>query len=59
MERITVTTYRGTFTGFVMTVNEAEEKGYGKYSSTNIYDVYTKTDVDTWHTEFAFVKRCI
>lgn len=59
IERITVTTYRGTFTGFVMTVNEAEEKGYGKYLSTNIYDVYTKTDVDTWHTEFAFVKRCI
>ena len=59
MERITVTTYRGTFTGFVMTVNEAEEKGYGEYYSTNIYDVYTKTDVDTWHTEFVFVKRCI
>lgn len=58
-ERITVTTLRGTFTGYVMTANEAEEKGYGKYFATNIYDVYTKTDVSTWHTEFAFAKRCI
>ena len=51
-------TPRGTFTGLLMTRQEAKEKGYGIYFNDDIYDIYTKSDVKTWHTEFAFVKRC-
>ncbi|WP_418576643.1 hypothetical protein [Phascolarctobacterium succinatutens] len=58
METITVTTPRGTFTGLLMTRQEAKEKGYGMYFNDNIYDIYTNVDVKTWHTDFAFVKRC-
>ena len=58
MEKITVTTLRGTFTGLLMTRQEAKEKGYDIYFNDYIYDIYTKSDVETWHTEFAFVKRC-
>lgn len=58
MEKITVTTLRGTFTGLLMTRQEAKEKGYGMYFNDNIYDIYTNVNVETWHTDFAFVKRC-
>ena len=58
MEKITVTTPRGTFTGLLMTRQEVKEKGYGMYFNDDIYDIYTKSYVKTWHTEFAFVKRC-
>ena len=55
--RITITTPRGTFTGLLMTRQEAKEKGYGMYFSHDIYDIYTKSDVKTWHTDFAFVEK--
>lgn len=55
--RITITTLRGTFTGLLMTRQEAKEKGYGMYFSHDIYDIYTKSDVKTWHTDFAFVEK--
>lgn len=50
--RITITTPRGTFTGLLMTRQEAKEKGYGMYFSHDIYDIYTKSDVKT-----AFVEK--
>lgn len=55
--KITITTPRGTFTGLLMTRQQAKEKGYGMYFSHDIYDIYTKSDVKTWHTDFAFVEK--
>lgn len=55
--RITITTPRGTFTGLLMTRQKAKEKGYGMYFSHDIYDIYTKSDVKTWHIDFAFVEK--
>ena len=36
---------------------DAKEKGYGMYFSYESYDVYTKSDVKTWRTDFAFVEK--
>lgn len=57
MAEITIKTPIGTFTGLLMTRREAKEKGYGMYFSYEIYDVYTKSDVKTWHTDVAFVEK--
>lgn len=54
---IIINTPRGTFTGLLMTRQDAKEKGYGMYFSYESYDVYTKSDVNTWHTDFAFVEK--
>ena len=57
MAEITIKTPRGTFTGLLMTRQDAKEKGYGMYFSYESYDVYTKSDVKTWRTDFAFVEK--
>ena len=37
------------------TKEEAKRQGYGFYFSHEGKDIYTKSDVESWHTDFALV----
>ena len=50
-------TPRGTFeiTATFDNMEDAKKDGYGYYFTFNGRDIYTRSDVDTWHTDFAMV----
>lgn len=57
MKQMTLETPRTTIKGIEMSEKDAKARGYGYYFTDKEYDIYTRTDCDTWHTEFAFVKK--
>lgn len=57
MKKMTLKTPRGTFEGIEMGEKDAKARGYGYYFTDSEYHIYTRTDVNTWHTEFAFIKK--
>ena len=57
MKQMTLETPRATIKGIEMSEKDAKARGYGYYFTDKEYDIYTRTDCDTWHTEFAFVRK--
>lgn len=56
--KITLKTPRGTFSGKVLTSEEAKREDYCIYFTHDKYDVYVK-HIDFYHVKFAFIPRCM
>ena len=53
----TLKTPRGTFeiVATFASKEEAQKEGFGYYFTFEGKDIYTKSDTETWHTDFAVV----
>lgn len=51
-------TPRGTFACVCFdSIEEATREGFGYYFSFGRWDIYTRSDTENWHTDFAAVLR--